>query len=73
VVGAELLGLGELVVARRGDDRLHAHGVRELQAEHRDAAGALQQHGLAGDHLAVLHHGVPHGDAGAGQGRALLQ
>ena len=47
--------------------------VGELQAEDRDAAGALQQDGVAGFELGVLHHGVPGGDAGAGQRRALLQ
>ena len=51
----------------------HAHGMGELQAEDRDAAGALQQHGLPGDQLGVHHHGVPRGDCGARQRRALLE
>ena len=45
----------------------------ELQPEDRDAAGALQQDGVAGLELGVLHHGVPGGDAGAGQRRALVE
>src|SRR5262249_32005240 len=63
----------ELVIARRCNDHLNAHHARELEAKDRDAAGALQQHGLTGDQLCVLPYGVPNGDARTGEGRALLQ
>src|SRR5262249_51911565 len=72
-IGAECLRTCELVIARRCDDRLNAHHARELEAEDRDATGALQQHGLAGNELCVLHHRVPNGDASTWEGRALLQ
>jgi hypothetical protein len=49
LVGAEVLCTRKLLVARRRDDDLQAHCVRQLQPEDRDAAGALQQDGLAGD------------------------
>ena len=45
---AELTRARELRVARARDDRLRAGRGRELQAEHRDAARALEQHEVAG-------------------------
>src|ERR1700751_4528572 len=73
VIGAERFRSRELVIARRGDDRLNAYHARELEAEDRDATGPLQQHGLTGDQLCVLHHRVPNGDARTGEGCALLE
>src|SRR6516162_5349691 len=73
VTSAERLRTRELVVARRRNDHLNAHHARELEAEDRDATGALQQHRLTGDQLCVLHHRVPNRDARTGEGRALLQ
>src|SRR5215831_3784553 len=73
VIGAERLRTRELVIARRRNDHLNAHRARELEAEDRDATGALQQRGLAGDEFCVLHHGVPNRDGSTGEGRALFQ
>jgi len=41
--------------------------VGELQAENRNAAGALQEKSIAGLELGVLHHRVPNRHRGAGQ------
>src|SRR5262249_21034254 len=43
VIGAECLRTCELVVARRRNDHLNDQHGRELEAEDRDATGALQQ------------------------------
>jgi hypothetical protein len=69
---AQRLGARKLRVARRGNDRNDASRVSELQAEDGDAAGALQQHRLAGDQLGVIEHRLPGGHCGAGQRRALV-
>src|SRR5262249_21023116 len=73
MIGAERLRTPELVIARRRDDRPNAHDARELEAEDRDAAGPLQQHGLSGDQFCVFHYGIPNRDARTGEGCALLQ
>jgi hypothetical protein len=46
--------------------------VRELQAEDRDAASALQQHGLSRHQLGVIEHRLPGGHRGTGQRCALV-
>ena len=44
----------------------------ELQAEDRDAAGALQDHRIAGFKTGILEQPAPGGETCAGQGRDLL-
>jgi len=51
---AELARASELRVARARDDWFRADRGGELQAEHRDAARALEQHEVAGFETAAL-------------------
>src|SRR5262249_13944407 len=65
--GAELAGAREFVIAAGGDDHAGAGGVRELQGEDGDAAGAKGEDGLTSLQVAASEEGVPGGDGGAGR------
>ena len=57
----------QLLLVGRGGDDPGAGGLGKLQRKQRHAAGAEDQHRVAGLHLAARHQASPGGDAGAGQ------
>ena len=59
VIGAELPGAREFVIARRGDDDFGAEGLRELNGEDRNAARSERQRLLAFLNLAFGDEHAP--------------
>src|SRR5215468_1778411 len=66
-VGAELLELFDLGLARRGRDHARAAHFCELQCEDRNAAGALGQHRLPRPDVAEFYHRAPRRQPGTGE------
>ena len=71
VVGAELLEGLHLLLGGGGGDDASAGRLGELKGEERDAAGALDENGLAGLEGLEAVEGVPRGQSGAGKGGGL--
>lgn len=71
VVGAEFFERLHLLGGRGGGNDAGTGGLGELQREEGDAAGALDENGLAGLEGLEAVEGVPRGQTGAGEGGGL--
>ena len=73
VGGSEAAAAIELLVGGTGEDDGRTVHPCDLQSEERDAAGALDEDGLAGAEMALLDQRVPCGERGAGEGGGLFE